>query len=184
MRRVILLFTLFLASCATSSSPQDSALPDSELRPVKTPPQAGAPIVLTDLSVAQAVEVALRRNPDLGIAAARILAAQQDIEVVRSAWYPSMNLSLGYTWTTDPVLVFMQRLRQRDLDMTGDMNNPGSSGNTRLAAELGYRVWDGGRRQAMEDLLDQVFGEDEDFSVDSDDCVIEVLPYGESDITG
>ena len=36
--------------------------------------------------------------------------------------------------------------------MTGDMNNPGSNANARVAAELGYRIYDGGRRTAMAEL--------------------------------
>ncbi len=152
MRRAILFGLIFIAACASPPGPQATVLPASELQPVEAPPPIVAPTLLTDLSVPEAVAVAIERNPDLGVAAARILAARQDVEVVRSAWYPSLNLSLDYTFTTDPVLVFLQRLRQRDLDMTGDINRPGSNGNARLAAELGYRLYDGGRREAMEEL--------------------------------
>jgi outer membrane protein TolC len=154
MHRTTLLALALVVACSTASGPQDAVLPASELQPVVAPAPVTPPAVLTDLSVPQAVAVALSRNPDLGVAAERILAARQDTEAVRSAWYPHLNLSLDYVYTTDPVLVFMQKLRQRELDMTADMNHPGNSENSRLSADLAYRIFDGGRRQAMEDLAD------------------------------
>ena len=152
MRQVISLFLLagLLGNCA--------ATPPIPGGPPPTLPATVAaksvPSYL-DLSVADAVAVAVERNPDLGIAAARILAATSAVEEARSAFYPRFGVALGYSHTNDPVLVFMSQLRQRDLSFSGDFNQPGDWGNARLSAEASWLVWDGGRRQAGEDLARQ-----------------------------
>lgn len=148
MRKLLWLLPLLGLAC--------SAVPDPEVHapaPGGSPPDvravAAGPI---RLAVPDAVMLALEKNPDLGIGAARILAARAGVEEARSAWYPSFGLSLGYTHSNDPVFVFMQTLRQRDLTFGGDFNEPGGHGNARLSAGFDWLVWDGGRRQAGEDL--------------------------------
>jgi outer membrane protein len=156
MRRTMLVFILILAGCAATAAPQADPLDSGALAPV-TVPEAAAPVMvvptdLTELSVAEAVAVALDRNPDLGIAAARIAGAREEVLVARSTWYPRLDVSFGYANSNDPVNVFMGQLRQRDLKMTGDFNSPGWWGNSRLAADVSYAIYDGGRRQAYENL--------------------------------
>jgi outer membrane protein TolC len=151
MHRFLLGLVLLAAGCAGTSGAPDTA------GGAEVPPPAGdgpAPTAVgpLDLTVPAAVELAVVRNPDVAMAAARILAARAAVDEARSAWYPKLGLSLGYTHTNDPVLVFMSRLRQRQLEFGGDFNEPGDHGNLRASAELSWLVWDGGRREAGEDL--------------------------------
>lgn len=151
---ILVLFAALLTGCASAPSPVREG-PATSPGPSRPDPDPVTPDSCLDLSVAEAVAVAVERNPDLGIAAARILAAESAVMEARSAWYPRVGLALGYTHTNDPVLVFMSKLRQRDLSFGGDFNQPGDRGNARLSAEVSWLVWDGGRRQAGEDMARQ-----------------------------
>jgi outer membrane protein TolC len=104
------------------------------------------------LTVPEAVALAVDRNPDLGVAAARVLAASREVAAARSAWYPTLGLSVGYTYANDPASTFIARLRQRDLDLEGDVSDPEHRGNVRAAAEASWLLYDGGLRSASVDL--------------------------------
>ena len=159
MRLTTLILALAFGLSACASGPEPAVAPEpapAENRMVLPPAaeEEKAPAIesFTDLTVQDAVMVAVQQNPDLGIASARILAAGQAIAEARSGWYPRVNLGLGYVISNDPSVVFMNQLRQRDFSFDTNFNNPGWLGNWRLSAGVEWLVWDGGMRDAGEDL--------------------------------
>jgi outer membrane protein TolC len=161
MRTIFLGLLVVLAGCASGPAPAAyrAAAPEEPAETESAVDDGGAlageaPGEAVDLAVdvRGAVEIALERNPDLGVAAARILAAQQGVDEAKAALAPTFGVSASATGTNDPVLVFMQRLRQKDLTLGGDLNNPGESTNVLAAAKVGWRLYDGGRNQARVDL--------------------------------
>ncbi len=131
-----------IAACATPPPMPPSSLP------LPAGPAAAAPATSGPLTVPDAVALALARNPDLAAAAARIAAAEGEVAVARTYFSPRIGVSVGYTQSTDPVFVFSSRLRQRDLRMAADFNDPGSYGNARASLEAAWLLADGGRREA------------------------------------
>jgi len=161
MRLTTLILALAFGLSACASGPEAAVAPEpapaenlTVLPPAAAEEEEKAPAIesFTDLTVPDAVMVAVQQNPDLGIASARILAAGQAIAEARSGWYPRVNLGLGYVMSNDPAVVFMSQLRQRDFDFNTNFNNPGWLGNWRLSAGVEWLVWDGGMREAGEDL--------------------------------
>jgi outer membrane protein TolC len=142
------LVALSLLACAIP--PPVESPPVSLVLTAPAAPDGGAPPA--PLAVPDAVMLALKRNPDLAAAAARIAASEEAIRVAAASFRPRIGLSGGYTHTTDPVQVFMYRLRQRELSMNGDFNHPGAHGNARASVEASWLLFDGGRRVAGERL--------------------------------
>lgn len=102
------------------------------------------------VSLQECIREALDRNPDVNAATSRVDAARAMITQARSAYYPQLSLSGGYTVTDNPTQAFMMQLNQRKLNMqdpTFDPNNPDTTDNIRLSAGLKYAVYDFGRRR-------------------------------------
>jgi len=98
------------------------------------------------------IHEALRRNPDANAAASRVDAARAMIAEAGSAYFPQLSVTGGYALTNNPTQAFMMQLNQRKLDITApgfDPNNPDRTDNTRLSAELKYRVYDFGQRRIL-----------------------------------
>lgn len=64
------------------------------------------------LSLSQAVEMALERNPGLRIAAARAAAARESAKMAESFIWPMVSAEAGTVRSNDPVAAFGTRLRQ------------------------------------------------------------------------
>ncbi len=154
MRRPLLLLSLLLTACA-GVTPRAADPPASGPAPLARKDAAGpeesppGPLVL---GVADAVRTAVEHNPDLRVASARIEEARQGVAEARAAFYPSLSAGIGYTHTNDPVLVFMEWLRQRELNFGMDFNHPDGRGNFRASLSARWLLYDGGRRRAAEDL--------------------------------
>jgi len=117
-------------------------------------PPAGEPATPGEFTVPSAVAFALATNPDLQMAAYRIAAAKEEVDVARSAWAPVLGVGLDLAYSNDPANVLMMKLRQRELELgpDTDLNNPGWQTNTRLSLTAGWQVYDGGRRSNVTEL--------------------------------
>ncbi|MCU0725475.1 MAG: TolC family protein [Planctomycetes bacterium] len=148
MSRVIPVFAVLLLLACAIPPPEDPTL--ATLPIVRLPVEEPEGAAVAPLAVPDAVVLALKNNPGLAAAAARIAAADEAIRAVAASYLPRLGLSGGYAHTTDPVQVFMMQLRQRELRMTGDFNHPGAHGNARASVEASWLLFDGGRRSAGE----------------------------------
>lgn len=105
-----------------------------------------------ELTLADCINAALENNPDLQRMSHHAAAARAALDEARSAWWPRLALGGNYTRTDNPPQAFMMKLNQRALDMTDpefDPNNPGDTGNLRLSASAGWRIYDFGRRRSI-----------------------------------
>jgi len=100
------------------------------------------------LSVWGAVAIAVRNNPDLGQAAARVREATARLQEVRSAYYPTVSIDTGYLRSNAPSVVFGKTLDQRALDMpNANFNDPDTIDNFEAGGTLRYGLYDPGRKQ-------------------------------------
>ena len=98
------------------------------------------------LTLRECVTEALQANPQGLAALHRLDAARAAIREAESAYYPQVLLSGSYTRTDNAGQALFMSLNQRRLDMTGDLNRPGDTGNLRLSVGAQLPVFDGGRR--------------------------------------
>jgi outer membrane protein TolC len=106
------------------------------------------PVFPQHWTVVEAVNYALKNNPDAGIALHRIKSAEAAIRQARAAFYPQLGLSAEYGQTNNPIFSFGNILNQGSFTNDIDFNDPGTTDNLRLAATLKYRLYNGGRDQA------------------------------------
>jgi outer membrane protein len=85
------------------------------------------------LSLRQAIDVALEKNPQRKAALADARAASADVKQARSSLYPHVTFSETITAGDDPVFVFGSKLRQERFDAPdfalNVLNTPGPFGN-------------------------------------------------------
>lgn len=96
----------------------------------------------------QSVEYALHNNPDSRIAAIRIDAARARIDKARSSLYPHLDFTTEYGQTDNAMGSFGNILQQGNFDSSINFNDPGTTDNLSLQAELRYRLYNGGKRDA------------------------------------
>lgn len=104
------------------------------------------------LTLDEALDAAHRRNPDLMAARHRVEQAEALLGQAKSAWYPQVSLSAGYTRTDNPPQAFFMNLNQRQASLQEDFNNPDDTENIRGTAVARMLLADGGVRslnQAM-----------------------------------
>ncbi len=105
----------------------------------------GAPAV-QPLSLTEAVESALRANPDYRIARERLEIARAERKSVTSRLMPRLDLSTGYLRSTDPVVAFGTKLRQRSFTETDfaldALNDPDPIDDWTAVAELRWTAVD------------------------------------------
>jgi outer membrane protein TolC len=102
------------------------------------------------LTLPQAIELALKNNPDLSTAQSRIAAARAGYEQTSAALWPQLRLSAGYAASDNPVQAFMMTLNQRALNMnTANFNNPGATDNLNGKILATYNLYNGGRDAAI-----------------------------------
>jgi len=165
MKTLLLTSLAVLAACATGpgrhedeSRPAPAVAPAAEVRseeaPLEEVPLAESAAGPGEFTVPSAVAFALETNPDLRMAAHRIVAAQEEVEVARAAWSPDLGVGVGLAYTNDPANVLMMNLRQRDLVLgpDTDLNNPGWQTNARVSLTAGWQLYDGGRRTSVTEL--------------------------------
>ncbi|WP_309412130.1 TolC family protein [Desulfobulbus sp.] len=99
-------------------------------------------------TVREAVRYALHHNPDAATALERIKAADADIKLARSAFYPQVSVATEYSRTNNPMYSFGNILNQGMFTNAIDFNDPGTTDNLQAKSMIQYRVYNGGHDQA------------------------------------
>lgn len=136
-RRIPFTATLFLAAGAMAQTV-----------PAGTPQLPSQPITLQ-----QAVEIALEKNPAVQAADAYAQAVEQGIAVAKTFRYPRLDFSEGFTRGNNPVYVFGSLLTQRQFTAAnfalGFLNIPPPLDNFRTAFTATMPLYDAGQTSRM-----------------------------------
>lgn len=107
------------------------------------------------LTLARAVEIALDHNHTLGVADAELSAADAQVEEAQSAFKPSIDIAEVFSWTTNPTMVFANKLGQAAFTMEdfaiSSLNEPDPFTNFQTRLDIYQPVWVGGRNAASRD---------------------------------
>ncbi len=98
------------------------------------------PITLTD-----AIEIALKNNPDNQMAVARISQSKALIEKARAAFYPSLNAYTEYMQGNSPSAYLFKTIDQRELAPGTDFSYPGWFENFESGVQGQINLYNGGR---------------------------------------
>jgi len=101
------------------------------------------------LTARDAVRFALSHNPDTTIGQQRLIAAQAAIDLERATMVPQVSLSSQYSQTNAPMYSFGNILNQGEFSNSINFNDPGRTDSLKTGVQLGYRLFNGGRDQAM-----------------------------------
>jgi outer membrane protein len=127
---------VLLAACPALACAPVEVRPEPPLRP-------SAP-----LSLADAVALALRNNPDVRIGRQRVLQAAEMVDEAASLFWPSISAGATFARTDRPSRVFASVLDQEDFTPALDFNAPGARSDLRAEVAGGVTLYDGGRRRA------------------------------------
>lgn len=97
------------------------------------------------LSVQDAVRLALRNNPDMGVAIARIRQSEATIDEANAAFWPSLSYYTEYVEADAPSVYLFKKIDQRKLPPGADFNDPGQLSNYELGVTGMYNLYKGGR---------------------------------------
>lgn len=132
-----LLVGLLLGAPFAGAQPaQDGAAPEQ------------APVLTLD----EAVEIALARNPALAADEAAARAAEETVRESEAARWPTVEVTTDATRTTNPVAVFGQLLTQEEFGQENfavdSLNDPDPLNNVRGVLSVSQPLWAGGRIRA------------------------------------
>ncbi len=97
------------------------------------------------LTLSQAIDLALIRNPDLHAAQARIQMAQGRLKEVEAAFYPQFKAGLSYVSSNNPSRAFGMIVAQRRFDFGMDINDPGFQEDFRPEIGMQWSLFRGGQ---------------------------------------
>jgi TolC family type I secretion outer membrane protein len=83
------------------------------------------------LGLAQILDLAFERNPDLQAAQERIGQAEAKVAEAAAAFYPKVTGRLGYNYSNDPSMAFSYIVAQRRFNFGQNINQPGFVENFR-----------------------------------------------------
>jgi len=102
-----------------------------------------------DLSLPDAVRIALEKHPSLEAGAERVLAARRRIEQARSGWLPRLNYTESWARSNNPVFVFSSLLTQRQFTernfQIGPLNRPDFLNNFQSLLTVDQLIYDFGQ---------------------------------------
>jgi TolC family type I secretion outer membrane protein len=103
----------------------------------------------SELSLAQAVEIALRENPALSAAQSQVEIAEQRVVQERAGLLPRLTVSEGYQRSNNPTQVFSTKLNQerfaaQDFDIDR-LNQPNAVNDFATNVTATWPLYDGGR---------------------------------------
>ncbi|MCG8553646.1 MAG: TolC family protein [Desulfobacterales bacterium] len=112
-------------------------------------PQASAQESVPDIwTCPDAVQFALKNNPDAQIALKRIASSAAAIKEANAAFYPKFGVQAGYSRTNNPMYSFGNILNQGVFSNRIDFNDPGETDDLQFMLQLTYRIYNGGRNRA------------------------------------
>jgi outer membrane protein len=101
------------------------------------------------LSLAQAVDIALRENPFLSVAQSQVEMAEQRVVQGRAGFLPRMNVSEGFQRSNNPTQVFSSKLNQENFtaqDFAIDrLNQPNAINDFATNVTATWSLYDGGQ---------------------------------------
>lgn len=120
-----------------------------------------------ELTLRDAVGVALDKHPSMEAGAARVAAAESRIRQARAGWLPKVQYSESFTRSNNPVYVFGSLLTQRRFTESNfaidSLNRPDALNNFQSQLSLDQTVWDFGQTRYQvraAELGRQLSGED------------------------
>lgn len=117
----------------------------------QTPQSPKAPQPLT---LRQAVEAALQRNPSLRAAQAQAAVSHAKVRAARSGWFPKINVGQSFTRGDNPVYVFGTLLTQRQFTASNfslpTLNTPNPLDNFQTQIQGQVSLFDSGRTYLRE----------------------------------
>ena len=142
--------------------------------------QTKAPAPGGPVSLAQAVNIALKNNPSVHAATAYADAAQHAIDAAKSGYMPHLNFSEGFTRGNNPVYVFGTLLTQRQFTAAnfdlGFLNVPPPIDNFRTQFSASMPLYDFGRTSGrVKDARIQARGVREDANRTEQNVVFNVI---------
>lgn len=103
----------------------------------------------SDLTLSEAIDTALAKNPGLEAAGFRVEAASEKTIQARSGALPQVHLNGGYSRTTNPMWAFGTKLNQEAITQPdfdpGRLNDPDAIGNYGSSLSVVWPVYDQGR---------------------------------------
>lgn len=121
-------------------------------------PAARGELPAHPLTLQQAIDLAIQRNPDMHVAQARIETARARMQEIQAAFFPHLQAGLGYTASNDPSRAFGMIVAQRRFDFSMDINEPGYIKDFRPEIGASWSLFRGGQdyfsRQAAKLGLD------------------------------
>jgi outer membrane protein len=119
----------------------------------QTTPEGTAPPAGQSMTLQQAVQTALAKNPAVEAADDYARAVEQGIEVAKAGRYPHVDFSEGVTRGNNPVYVFGSLLTQRQFAAAnfalGFLNTPPPLDNFRTAFSASMPLYDAGQMGRM-----------------------------------
>jgi outer membrane protein len=103
------------------------------------------PLPAGELTAEEAVRLALARNPDLRMAAARVAAARARLREAEAALWPRLSAGVTYLAGDAPSAFLFSRIDARALPAGVDFNDPGSFTNLEGGLTLRWNLWNAGR---------------------------------------
>jgi len=100
-----------------------------------------------ELTLDEAIRLALAANPDLVAAAEQLTIAELTLLRARAEFYPRLGISEAYGVTNNPVAAFTFQLNQAQLDLGQDFNNPATLDDFHTQLRLEHNLYAGQRRQ-------------------------------------
>ena len=105
----------------------------------------GTCALTASISLTDAVKIALKNNPGLKMASARIRQANAGLVKAKSPFYPTIGFYTEYTNGDAPSAYLFKKIDQRELPAQTDFNDPGSIENFETGVMGMYTLYNGGR---------------------------------------
>ncbi len=101
------------------------------------------------LTLPEAIQIALQKNPDLATAQHRVQAARAALQQTEAAFWPQLKLAGSYSASDNPAQVFMMTLSQRAFDIaSANFNHPDTTDNLNGRIVAMYSLYNGGSDRA------------------------------------
>lgn len=109
------------------------------------PSKADFEVPSTPISVAEAIKIALRRNPDMDMALTRVQQSEAMIDEAMAAFWPTLSAYGEYMQGDAPSAYLFRTIDQRKLPAGVDFNDPGWFENYEIGLQGRINLFHGGR---------------------------------------
>lgn len=130
---------------ATVGPTADSSRPAPEVGAGSPEGEPEPPGARGALALVECIDLALRANPDIKLAIARIGQAQATLDEARAPFLPVLAADTQYIRADAPSLFLFKSIDSRSFAPGTDFNNPGTFGNFESGLTLRYNLFNGGR---------------------------------------